>query len=235
MSYEDMRNLIEEIGNGDYENFVKAVLSYEKEIDDISILDEVYAKFMDNDNIKGLVHEDFDDMISECIEQENDIDYDLDNEKDDNTRNINGNMATDVEVKTLTNKNGEKFKVANFTIAENQEGGKVNYTNCTAYNDKIEQVKSFKKGDFVHLFGKEQISYGKNGKEYINLSILSAKMLKEKVRATDKDKNNKKLKNISKIKTDKKKTSVKGKLKQYKEKADKTAKKSPKKVKANER
>ncbi len=163
MSYEDMRKLIEEIGNSNYENFVKAVVSFEKGIDDINVLDKVYAEFMDNDT-KGLVHEDFDDMIAEFSEQEKDIDYDLDydlnDDKEDDTRNINGYMATDIEIKTLKNRDGEKFKVANFSIAENDDMGNVHYTNCTAYNDKIDKVKNFKKGDFVHLFGKEKISYG---------------------------------------------------------------------------
>ncbi len=236
MSYEDIRNLIEEIGNSNYENFVKAVVSFEKGIDDINVLDKVYVEFMDNDT-KGLVHEDFDDMIAEFSEQEKDIDYDLDDDKEDDTRNINGYMATDVVIKTLTNRAGEKFKVANFSIAENDNMGGVHYTNCTAYNNKIDKVKDFKKGDFVHIFGKEKISYGKDDKEYVNLSILLAKMLKEKkvYKENDKTQNKQKSKSMGKTKMDKKKTSVKGKLKQYKEKADKTAKKSPKKAKANER
>ncbi len=244
-SYEDVRNLVEELGNSNYENFTKAIVSFEKGIDDINILDKVYAEFMDSD-IKGLIHEDFDDFIAEYIEQENDIDYELDDdkedvelddEKDDNTRNINGYMATDVEIKILNNRDGEKFKVANFSIAENDDMGGVNYTKCTAYNDKIDKVKDFKKGDFVHLFGKEKISYGKDDKEYVNLSILSAKMLKEKkvYKETGKTQNNKKSKSMGKTKTDKKKTSVKSKLKEYKEKTDKTSKKSPKKAKVNER
>ncbi len=62
-------------------------------------------------------------------------------------------------------------------------------------------------------------------------------MLKEKkvYKENDKTQNKRKSKSMGNVKTDKKKTSVKGKLKQYKEKVDKTAKKSPKKVKANER
>ena len=52
--------------------------------------------------------------------------------------------------------------------------------NCFAYGDKIDQVKDFKKGDFVHLFGKENITQGKNGKEYTSLKVYSAKLIKAK-------------------------------------------------------
>ncbi|WP_248596452.1 hypothetical protein [Anaerococcus tetradius] len=37
-----------------------------------------------------------------------------------------------------------------------------------------------KKGDFVHLFGKEKKSMGKDNKEYTSLKVYSAKLLKAK-------------------------------------------------------
>ena len=66
----------------------------------------------------------------------------------------------------------------------------------------------FKKGDFVPLFGKENITQGKNGKEYKSLKVYSAKLLKAKEQV----KTNQNTKET-------KKPSALGKLKEYKEKA----------------
>ncbi len=235
--YEYIRDVVETLMNENLENFVKSVISVEKGINDINVLDNVYYELMDSD-VTNFLSEDIEGLIAEYTELENDKeDVKLDYEKDDDTRNINGYMANDIEIKTLTNRNGEKFNVANFSIAENDDMGNVHYTNCTAYNDKIDKVKNFKKGDFVHLFGKEKISYGKDDKEYVNLTILSAKMLKEKkvYKETDKTQNKKKSKSMGKTKTDKNKSSIKSKLKEYKEKAYKTVSKNKTKTKSNER
>ncbi len=236
-NFNTMLETLEGLSAINHSDFVKGIISRGTGIKDMDILDNAYDNYR-NDNTMGLIEEQFKNLIDkELFDIEEIIENEQSSYKKDDTKNINGYIATDIELKTLTNGNDEQFRVANFSIAENDDMGNVHYTKCTAYNDKIDKVKNFKKGDFVHLFGREKISYGKNDKEYVNLTILSAKMLKEKkiYKETGKTENKKKSKSMGNVKTDKKKTSVKGKLKEYKDKADKTVKKSLKKVKANER
>ncbi len=134
---------------------------------------------------------------------------DIDTNKENQDKlNIDGNIVGDVEIKNLKSKDGKEFQVANFSIAQNDKDGNVLYMNCFAYGDKIDQVKDFKKGDFVHLFGKENLTQGKDGKEYISLKVYSAKLLKAKEQV----KTNQSTKQT-------KKPSALGKLKEYKEKA----------------
>ncbi|HEK9668907.1 TPA: single-stranded DNA-binding protein, partial [Streptococcus equi subsp. equi] len=130
------------------------------------------------------------------------------NKEKANTVNINGNIASDIDIKNLTSKDGRDFTVASFAVAENDKEGNVKYTNCLAYNDKVSSVENLKKGDFVHVFGKEKISQGKDGKEYTSLKVYSAKLLKAK----EQSKTNQNAKDV-------KKPSALGKLKEYKEKA----------------
>ncbi len=136
-------------------------------------------------------------------------------EKSDEDRiSLDGNLVKDVEIKELKSKSGEMFKVASLTIAQNNENGDVKFTNCFAYNNKVDKVKDFKKGDFVHLFGKEKISYGKDGKEFKNIDIYSARLIK----AREQNKQN----NVENTKEEKRPSAM-GKLKDYK---DKTSTKS---------
>ena len=129
------------------------------------------------------------------------------NKEKADTININGNIASDIDIKNLTSKDGKDFTVASFAIAENDKEGNVKYTNCLAYNDKVSSVENLKKGDFVHIFGKEKISQGKDGKEYTSLKVYSAKLLKAKEQV----KTNQNTKDV-------KKPSALGKLNAYKEK-----------------
>ena len=135
------------------------------------------------------------------------------NKEKTNTINIDGNIASDIEIKNLTSKDGKDFTVVSFAIAENDKDGKVKYTNCLAYNDKVSSVENLKKGDFVHIFGKEKISQGKDGKEYMSLKVYSAKLLKAKEQV----KTNQTTKET-------KKSSALGKLKEYKEKTGEKSK-----------
>ena len=117
---------------------------------------------------------------------------------------IKGNLTIDVEVKDLKSNEGQDFRVASFSIAQNDEMGNVKFTNCFAYNEQIQAVESFKKGDFVSLSGKEKLTTGKNGKQYTSFRIYSAKLLKSKEQSQDK----------------KEKSSALEKLKSYKGKTD---------------
>ena len=124
--------------------------------------------------------------------------------RDQEKQYIKGNLIADVEIKDLKSTEGQEFRVASFSIAQNDGMGNVKFTNCFAYNEQIQAVESFKKGDFVSLSGKEKISIGKNGKQYTNFKVYSAKLLKAREQSQD----------------IKEKTSTLKKLKDYKEKTD---------------
>ena len=57
MNYIEYKNEIEKMMKEDYENFFKALVSLERNINDMNVLDDMYCKYMDNDSI-GLVSED---------------------------------------------------------------------------------------------------------------------------------------------------------------------------------
>ena len=92
--------------------------------------------------------------------------------------NIVGNILGEVETVERENKNGETFKVVNFSIVSKDDEGNRTYTNCSAYGDKGDILKKFKQGDFVKLFGQVRTSIDDNGKEHTNVRILSSKFLK---------------------------------------------------------
>lgn len=67
MEYKDIRNLIQELGTKHYEDFAKAIISFEKGINDMSVLNKIYQEFMNNDTA-SLINEDFDYMIYDLRE-----------------------------------------------------------------------------------------------------------------------------------------------------------------------
>lgn len=127
--------------------------------------------------------------------------------KDQEKQYIKGNLTADVEIKDLRSNEGQDFRVASFSIAQNDEMGNVKFTNCFAYNEQIQAVESFKKGDFVSLSGKEKLTTGKNGEQYTSFRIYSAKLLKSKEQSQD----------------TKEKSSALEKLKSYKRETDEKA------------
>ena len=94
--------------------------------------------------------------------------------------------------------------MASFSIAQNDGMGNVEFMNCFAYNEQVQAVKDFKKGDFVSLSGREKLSTGKNGKQYKNFKVYAAKLLKARGQSQD----------------TKEKASTLKKLNDYKEKTD---------------
>lgn len=62
------------------------------------------------------------------------------------------------------------------------------YTNCSAYGDKIDIPKDFKKGDFVKVFGQVRASMDDNGKVYSYVRVLSSKLLKAKEQMQNQEK-----------------------------------------------
>ena len=89
-------------------------------------------------------------------------------------------MIGEVEVVERENKNGEAFKVVNFSVVSKDDDGNKYYTNCSAYGEKGDIPKDFKQGDFVKLFGQERKSIDDNGKEHTSVRILASKLLKAK-------------------------------------------------------
>ncbi|HEO3924086.1 TPA: single-stranded DNA-binding protein [Streptococcus agalactiae] len=243
-----MKETLSFLAEYNHRDFVKGLISLETGIQNEDTLDTVYDNYM-NDKIMGLVDEKFYDYIDEneieapnlesAIEDRNNTLSGKENEKEDkntmrndkssenkekvDTININGNIASDVNIKNLTSKDGKDFTVASFSIAENDKEGNVKYTNCLAYNDKVSSVENLKKGDFVHLFGKEKKSIGKDNKEYTSLKVYSVKLLKAK------EQNKAKGKGIAENKQ-----SAMGKLKKYNAKASNQERESVKKDKGME-
>ena len=68
MDYKAVRDRIEDMVNDNHKDFVKAIISTEKGINDESVLDKLYDAYMENDSF-NLLHEDFDCMIEKLSEQ----------------------------------------------------------------------------------------------------------------------------------------------------------------------
>ncbi|HEP2911723.1 TPA: DNA-binding protein [Streptococcus pyogenes] len=186
MGYKTMRNQIEDMVNDNHKDFVKAIISVEKGINDESALDKLYDAYMDNDSL-NLLHEEFDYMIEYLREQGQIKDLPYVEEEKDNLVNIVGNIVGEVDVVERENKNGEAFKVANFSVVSKDDEGNKVYHNCSAYGEKSDIPKDFKQGDFVKLFGQIRTSIDDNGKEHSNIRILSSKLLKAKEQMRGRD------------------------------------------------
>ena len=67
MDYKTMRDRIEDMANNNHRDFIKAIISIEKGINDENVLDKLYDDYMDNDSL-NLLHEEFDYMIEKLRE-----------------------------------------------------------------------------------------------------------------------------------------------------------------------
>ena len=179
MNYKIIRDNIEDMVNNNHKDFVKAVISMEKGINDEDALDRLYNSYMENDSA-NLLNEEFDVMIEELREQGQIKNIPYVRKEKDELVDIVGNIAGKVDVVERKNKKGELFKVVNFSVVSNDSLGNKVYHNCSAYGEKGDIPKNFKQGDFVKIFGQVRISVDGNGKEYRNVNILSSKLLKAK-------------------------------------------------------
>lgn len=188
MNYDEIRNSIENMAKDNYQDFIKAIISYEKGINDKEALDTLYSQFMENDTV-NLLHEEFDYMIDELREQGQIKDIPYQPDKDDIVTLV-GNVVGKVEAIERENKNGGKFSVVNFSLLTKDENGEKKYHNCSAYGEKGELAKDFQRGDFVKISGQIRSSIDDNGKEHTNIRILSTKMLKarEQMQNSEKEK-----------------------------------------------
>ena len=64
MDYITMRDRIEDIVNDNHRDFVKVMISIEKDINDENVLDKLYNAYMDNDRL-NLLHDEFDYLIKD--------------------------------------------------------------------------------------------------------------------------------------------------------------------------
>ena len=179
MDYKTIRDKIEDMASDNYRDFVKAVISMEKGINDENALDKLYEFYMENDSV-NLLNEEFDIMIENLKEQGQIKDIPYVRKEKYELVDIVGNIAGKVDVVERENKKGESFKVVNFSVVSNDSQGNKVYHNCSAYGEKGDIPKTFRQGDFVKLFGKVIISVDGNGKEYRNVNILSSRILKAK-------------------------------------------------------
>ena len=179
MDYKTIRDKIEDMANDNYRDFIKAVISLEKGINDEDALDRLYNSYMENDSA-NLLNEEFDVMIEELREQGQIKNIPYVRKEKDELVDIVGNIAGKIDVVERENKKGEPFKVVNFSVVSNDSLGNKIYHNCSAYGEKGDIPKYFKSGDFVKIFGQVRTSVDGNGKEYRNVNILSSKLLKAK-------------------------------------------------------
>ena len=96
--------------------------------------------------------------------------------------NINGNLISDIEYKTIQGKEGE-VKASNFTLFRKMgKTGekKKEYINCNVYGEKTEITKDFKKGDFIHVYGYYK-EVQKEDKTYRNFIVKHVNKIDKKV------------------------------------------------------
>lgn len=179
MNYRQIRNTLEKMANENHEEYTKALISFEKGINDKDALDKLYTDYMENDSM-SLLNDEFDYMIDELRENGQLKENVTIQEEENDLVNVVGNIVGEVEVIERENKKGELFKAVNFSIVSNDENGNKFYTNCSAYGEKSDIPKEFKQGDFVKVFGQIRTSMDDNGKEYSNVRVLSSKLLKAK-------------------------------------------------------
>ena len=214
-----MKETLSFLAEYNHRDFVKGLISLETGIQNEDTLDTAYDNYM-NDKIMGLVDEKFYDYIDENeIEAPN-----LESAIEDRNNTLSGKENEKEDKNTMRNDKSSENKEKADTININGNiASDVKYTNCLAYNDKVSSVENLKKGDFVHLFGKEKKSIGKDNKEYTSLKVYSVKLLKAK------EQNKAKGKEIAENKQ-----SAMGKLKKYKAKASNQERESVKKDKGME-
>ena len=59
-----MRDRIEDMVNDNHRDFVKAMISIAKDINDENVLDKLYDAYMENDSL-NLLHDEFDYLIGD--------------------------------------------------------------------------------------------------------------------------------------------------------------------------
>ncbi len=72
MNYEEVKNNLTFLMDNNYENFIKALISIEKNIKNKEILDDLYSIYINNDDLY-LLNDEFDFFIEELEEKNKSI------------------------------------------------------------------------------------------------------------------------------------------------------------------
>lgn len=112
MNFNEMKNNIEKMANDNYETFIKALISFEKGIEDKKLLDEVYAKYMDNDGY-ALLSDEIDKTINELSKDDRNVKYENNLEKEvDNTLKEIKNLKLQINERELDHYYADSFEQA---------------------------------------------------------------------------------------------------------------------------
>ena len=169
MNFEEIKSSLENMLNENYADFTKAIIAIEKDISNPDVLEQIYQAYLNDDSISGLLHSNIDAIIDTLGSDKSQLSTD--------SVELVGNVIKDVEVKVFSGEDGKEFKVANFTIARNDENGDSHFTNVTAYNERAEFADKLKKGDFVKLTGNMKFEEH-NGNIYKKLIVKNIHILK---------------------------------------------------------
>lgn len=96
---------------------VKTLISFEKGINDIDALDKLCQEYMDNDSM-SLLNDEFDYLIDKLRENRWIKDSAAIEKEDNDLVYIVGDIIGEVETIKRENKNGEAFKVVNFSVVQ---------------------------------------------------------------------------------------------------------------------
>ena len=97
MSYRKMKTILEQMAKESYEDFAKALISFEKGINNKVALDKLYMTYVENDNM-SLLNDEFDYMIDELRENGQFREAKTVEKDSDDLVNIVGNVVGKVDV-----------------------------------------------------------------------------------------------------------------------------------------
>lgn len=112
MNFNEMKNNLEKMANDNYETFIKALIGFEKGIEDKKLLDEVYARYMDNDGY-ALLSDEIDKTINELSKDYRNVKYENNLEKEvDNTLKEIKNLKLQINERELDHYYADSFEQA---------------------------------------------------------------------------------------------------------------------------
>lgn len=114
---------------------VKTLISFEKGINDKDALDKLCQEYMDNDSM-SLLNDEFDYLIDELRENRWIKDSAAIEKEDNDLVYVVGDIVGEVETIKRENKNGEAFKVVNFSVVAKDDEKNKPYTNYSTYGLK---------------------------------------------------------------------------------------------------
>uniref|UniRef100_UPI00344D4AEA hypothetical protein n=1 Tax=Carnobacterium sp. TaxID=48221 RepID=UPI00344D4AEA len=84
LSYKVIREQLKTMTEKNYKDYIKAIISVEKEIEDEKIMDKIYDGYINNDNLTGFLAEEFDDIIDIAKEEYSEIEEIVEEEIEEN-------------------------------------------------------------------------------------------------------------------------------------------------------